>query len=81
MKLALDYYKKDFDTVENIDNDNYVRLIMDATGAISNELNVDDKPVVEEWLIDDEFVNKDLKITEESKAFIRDLIKRNKFCP
>lgn len=81
MKLALDYYKKDFDTVENIDNDNYVRLIMDATGAISNELNVDDKPVIEEWLIDDEFVNKDLKITEESKAFIRDLIKRNKFCP
>ena len=54
---------------------------MDATGAISNELNADDKPILEEWLIDDEFVNEDLKITEESKAFIRDLIKRNKFCP
>lgn len=35
-------------------------------------------PLFEEWFIDDEFVNEDLKVTEESKAFIHDLIEKKK---
>lgn len=40
---------------------------------------MDDKPTFVEWFIDDECVNQDLKITEESKAFLHDLIEKTNF--
>lgn len=40
---------------------------------------MDDKPTFVEWFIDDECVSQDLKITEESKAFLHDLIEKTNF--
>ena len=42
---------------------------------------VNDKPNIEDWYIDDEFVKREVDVTKEDKAFIHDLIKRTNFLP
>lgn len=50
-------------------------LFIKATGA-NEGIIVDDKFTFEDWHVDDEFERNNVKISDDSKAYIDDLIKR-----
>lgn len=79
LKLASDCFAENLNVVKNIEKENQVDLISGAAEIMNNNLFMDDKPTFVEWFIDDECVSQDLKITEESKAFLHDLIEKTNF--
>ena len=50
-------------------------MFIKATGA-NEGIIVDDKFTFEDWHVDDEFERNNVKISDDSKAYIDDLIKR-----
>ena len=76
IKTAMQYYAKETKNLSSIENGEKRKILIKATG-VNNGMIDNNKITFEDWYVDDKFENNNnIKISEESKAYINDLIKR-----
>ena len=79
LNFASAYFEEDLNATENVNRERLAVAIFRANQIIDNDLIVENEPTFKEWFFNDKFVDQDLAVSEESKAFIHDLIKITNF--
>ena len=67
MQTATEHYSEDIKAARYLDKEEKKNLFIDAVGA-NEDMAVDDKITIEDWHVDDEFNNENVKTTENKKV-------------
>ena len=75
LETAVQCYEKEIKNLNEMENEEKRNLIIKAT-VMNEGMIVDDKITFKDWYVDEEFQSDNVKISDDKKAYIDDLIER-----